>query len=77
MLTINGEKLRFIVNVAADPNSLQFDHFKELGRWISQIPCIRQTKVMNKKRPGQAAYDKVLIKKQFAHILFCGQFDLV
>src|SRR6185312_8223607 len=32
---INGEKLRFIVNVAADPNSLQFDHFKELGRWIS------------------------------------------
>jgi len=35
MLTINGEKLRFIVNVAADPNSLQFDHFKELGRWIS------------------------------------------
>ena len=35
MLTIDGEKLKFIVNVAADPNSLQFDHFKELGRWIS------------------------------------------
>ena len=34
-LTINGEKLKFIVNTAADPNSLQFDHFKELGRWIS------------------------------------------
>ena len=34
-LTIDGEKLKFIVNAAADPNSLQFDHFKELGRWIS------------------------------------------
>jgi len=34
-LMINGEKLKFIVNTAADPNSLQFDHFKELGRWIS------------------------------------------
>ena len=34
-LTINGERLKFIVNVAADPSSLQFDHFKELGRFIS------------------------------------------
>ena len=34
-LTINGEKLNFIVNTAADPSSLQFNHFKELGRWIS------------------------------------------
>ena len=30
-LEIDGEKLKFIVNVAADPTSLQFDHFKELG----------------------------------------------
>ena len=34
-LTIQGSKLRFIVDVAADPNSLQYDHFKELGRFIS------------------------------------------
>ena len=34
-LTIDGERLRFIVNFAADPGSLHFDHFKELGRWIS------------------------------------------
>jgi len=34
-LTIGGEKLKFIVNAAADPDSLQFDHFKELGRFIS------------------------------------------
>ena len=34
-LVIGPDKLKFIVNVAADPNSLQFDHFKELGRWIS------------------------------------------
>jgi hypothetical protein len=34
-LEIGGEKLKFIVNVAADPTSLQFDHFKELGRFIS------------------------------------------
>ena len=34
-LTIAGEKIRFIVNVAADPNSLQSDHPKELGRFIS------------------------------------------
>ena len=33
-LTINGERLKFIVDAAADPNS-QHDHFKELGRWIS------------------------------------------
>ena len=34
-LTIGGEKLKFIVNVAADPSSLQYDNFKELGRFIS------------------------------------------
>ena len=34
-LTIDGERMKFIVNVAADPKSLQFDHFKELGRFIS------------------------------------------
>ena len=34
-LTISGSKLRFIVSKEADPESLQSDHFKELGRWIS------------------------------------------
>jgi len=34
-LTIDGERLKFIVTTAADPTSLQFDHFKELGRFIS------------------------------------------
>src|SRR6185312_7953972 len=34
-LSIGGNKIRFMVDVAADPNSLTFDHFKELGRWIS------------------------------------------
>jgi hypothetical protein len=34
-LTISGEKLKFIVNVALDPSTLQYDHFKELGRFIS------------------------------------------
>jgi hypothetical protein len=34
-LNISGEKIKFIVNVAADPTSLQYDHFKELGRFIS------------------------------------------
>ena len=33
-LKIGGEKIRFI-NAAADSNSLQNDHFKELGRFIS------------------------------------------
>src|ERR1043165_5649067 len=28
-------RLQFIVNTAADPTTLQHDHFKELGRWIS------------------------------------------
>ena len=27
--------MRFIVNADADPESVQSDHFKELGRWIS------------------------------------------
>jgi len=34
-LKIAGEKIKFIINVALDPNSLQYDHFKELGRFIS------------------------------------------
>ncbi len=34
-LTIGGERLKFIVNAAADKSSLQYDHFKELGRFIS------------------------------------------
>ena len=34
-LTIAGQKMRFIINTDADPESLQSDHFKELGRWIS------------------------------------------
>jgi len=34
-LKIAGEKIRFIVNTAVDPASLHYDHFKELGRFIS------------------------------------------
>ena len=34
-ITIAGKKMRFIVNPGADAESLQSDHFKELGRWIS------------------------------------------
>ena len=34
-LQIAGKKMRFIVNADADPESVQSDHFKELGRWIS------------------------------------------
>src|SRR5690349_7614532 len=34
-LNIGGEKLKFIVNVAKDPKSLEYDHFKELGRFIA------------------------------------------
>ena len=34
-LTISGKRIRFIVSTEADPESLQSDHFKELGRWIS------------------------------------------
>jgi len=34
-LTIAGEKIKFIINAALDPSSLQYDHFKELGRYIS------------------------------------------
>jgi len=34
-LTIDGERLKFIVNIAHDPATLQYDHFKELGRFIS------------------------------------------
>ena len=34
-ILIAGKKMRFIVNTDADPESLQSDHFKELGRWIS------------------------------------------
>ena len=34
-LNIGGAKLRFIVDVAREPGTLAYDHFKELGRWIS------------------------------------------
>ena len=34
-LKIGEEKLKFIVDVAANPETLQRDHFKELGRFIS------------------------------------------
>ncbi len=34
-LEIGGKKMRFIVNADADPESVQSDHFKELGRLIS------------------------------------------
>ena len=33
-MNIGGEKIRFIVDVSADRDSLAYDHFKELGRWI-------------------------------------------
>ena len=33
-LLIDGEPQKFIVNVAKDPKSLEYDHFKELGRFI-------------------------------------------
>ena len=33
-LSIGGAKIRFIVDLAAEPGSLAHDHFKELGRWI-------------------------------------------
>jgi len=34
-LMIKGTRLKFIVDTAADPTSLQYEHFKELGRFIS------------------------------------------
>jgi hypothetical protein len=52
-LNIGGEKLRFIVDVAADPQSLAFDHFKELGRWISvdlkedKVKSVLQNRVLS------------------------------
>ena len=49
-LNIGGEKIRFIVNVAADPNSFAFDHFKELGRWISVDLKETKVKEMIRKR---------------------------
>ena len=33
-LSIDGKPLKFIVDVAKDPKSLEYDHFKELGRFI-------------------------------------------
>ena len=33
-LVIDEEPLKFIVSVANDPKSLEYDHFKELGRFI-------------------------------------------
>src|SRR5690349_24712754 len=34
-LEIAGKKMRFIVSADADPETIQSDHVKELGRWIS------------------------------------------
>jgi hypothetical protein len=47
-LTVNGEHLKFIVDTDVDPNSLQHDHFKELGRWISVD--LRETKMKTEIR---------------------------
>jgi len=41
-LKIAGKGIRFIVNIALDP-SLQYDHFKELGRFISVN--LKETKI--------------------------------
>ena len=49
-LKIAGEKIKFIINVALDPNSLQYDHFKELGRFISVD--LKENKV--KRRHGKS-----------------------
>jgi len=32
-----GKKLGFIVSTDVDPDSLQSDHVKELGRWIVSL----------------------------------------
>ena len=49
-LCIAGDKIRFIVNVAVDPKSLQYDHFKELGRFISVDPKEHKIKAEIRKR---------------------------
>jgi len=49
-LSIGGNKIRFIVDVASDPGSLAFDHFKELGRWISVDLKEDKIKSMVRKR---------------------------
>ena len=35
LLKVMGEDVNFMVNPAMSEDSLQFDHFKELGRWIN------------------------------------------
>ena len=37
MEQLSGEKIRFIVNLAVDPDSLHFDHFKELGNLKTSV----------------------------------------
>jgi hypothetical protein len=49
-LHIGGEKIRFIVDVALEPGTLAFDHFKELGRWISVDVNEEKVKVEVRKR---------------------------
>jgi hypothetical protein len=36
-LTINGESLKFIVDAAIDPNSLQHDHFRNSDVGLASI----------------------------------------
>ena len=52
-LMIAGKKLRFIVSTDADPGSLQSDHVKELGRWISVSLSEDKMKVEIRKRVAQ------------------------
>ena len=52
-LMIAGKKLRFIVSTDADPGSLQSDHVKELGRWISVSLSEDKMKVEIRKRVAE------------------------
>jgi hypothetical protein len=47
-LKIAGKEIRFIVNVALNPDCLQYDHFKELGRFISVN--LKETKIKSELR---------------------------
>jgi hypothetical protein len=52
-LEIAGRKMRFIVNADADPDSIQSDHFKQLGRLISVSLSEDKIKVEIGKRVSQ------------------------
>jgi hypothetical protein len=52
-LNIGGEKIRFIIDVALEPGSLSYNHFKELGRWISVD--LKEDKVKSEVRKRVAA----------------------